>query len=151
MANIKHTIVRLTRTLPEVLVYYLLVLAVAGFLFAYFEDKSLFDSFWWACVTGLTIGYGDMVPATVGGKIVALFLMHIVPLVIIPLIIAHLLTDVMGDKDVFATEDQEQLKRDVDSIKKALGIEDAGDTPAAEAEEGDNAAISNEVAGASRR
>ncbi len=124
MADVKHTIVRLTRTLPEVLIYYVLVLAVSGLLFSYFEEKPLFDSLWWACVTGLTIGYGDMVPATLEGKIVALFLMHIVPLVIIPLIIAHLLTDVMGDTDVFPVEDQEKLKQDIAIIKKALGIDE---------------------------
>ena len=132
MRDIKHTIVRLTRTLPEVLVYYVIVLLVSGSFFSYFEEKPVFDSFWWACVTGLTIGYGDMVPVTLGGKIVALFLMHIVPLVIIPLIIAHLLTDVMDDTDVFTIEDQEQLKRDVASIKKALGIDEASDERVAE-------------------
>ena len=38
------------------------------------EDKvkGIWDGFWWAGVTMSTIGYGDLVPKTVGGRIVAL-------------------------------------------------------------------------------
>jgi len=127
--HLKHTISTLTRTFPEILLYYVVILAVTGSLFSYFEDKPLFDSFWWACVTGLTIGYGDMYPLTVGGKIDALVLMHIVPLVIIPLIITRLLTTVVEDKNVFTHEKQEQLERDIIVIKKALGIEETNASP----------------------
>jgi len=36
---------------------------------------SLFDSLWWSVSTFTTIGYGDMIPASVGGKIVAIITM----------------------------------------------------------------------------
>jgi voltage-gated potassium channel Kch len=56
--------------------------AIVGTLgFHYFESgtnpniDSLFDSFWWSIVTITTIGYGDVYPITVGGRLVALFLM----------------------------------------------------------------------------
>src|SRR5688572_17019978 len=36
---------------------------------------SLGDAMWWAAQTVTTIGYGDEVPATSGGRVVALFVM----------------------------------------------------------------------------
>lgn len=36
---------------------------------------TLWDSFWWAMVTVTTIGYGDIFPRTIGGRLIALFLM----------------------------------------------------------------------------
>jgi hypothetical protein len=74
-------------------------------------------------VTGLTIGYGDLYPVTVGGKIVAIGLMHLVPLVIVPLIVARLLITVIEDKNQFSHDEQEEMKNDIKLIKKALGLE----------------------------
>ena|SRR5688572_4900149 len=78
-----------------------------------------------ACVTGLTIGYGDLYPVTVSGKIVAIGLMHLVPLVIVPLIVARLLITVIEDKNQFSHDEQEEMKNDIKLIKKALGLEKA--------------------------
>lgn len=36
---------------------------------------SLGDAIWWACVTVFTVGYGDAVPVTLGGRIAAVLLM----------------------------------------------------------------------------
>ncbi|HMT09541.1 MAG TPA: potassium channel family protein [Pyrinomonadaceae bacterium] len=132
MANrrdaITKIITRATDSIFEILVYYVLTLVACALLFAYFEDKPIFESFWWACVTGLTIGYGDMYPATVGGKIVAIGLMHIVPLVIVPLIVTWFLTTVIEDKNRFSHDEQEALKADLEAIKAKLGIEDESST-----------------------
>lgn len=37
--------------------------------------NSLGDAFWWSIVTTSTVGYGDISPVTVGGRVIAAFLM----------------------------------------------------------------------------
>lgn len=122
-STITKIITRATDSIFEILIYYVFTLAASALLFAYFEDKPLFESFWWACVTGLTIGYGDLYPATVGGKIVAIVLMHIVPLIIVPLIVTWFLTTVIEDKNQFSHDEQEAIKNDIADIKRALNVE----------------------------
>lgn len=122
MEILRKKIARATDTFAEILAYYITIIVTAAFLFSYFEDKPLFDSFWWACVTGMTIGYGDLYPVTVGGKIVAIFVIHLTPLVIIPLIVARLLSNVIEDQHEFSHEEQEEMKNDIKAIKEALGL-----------------------------
>lgn len=35
------------------------------------EFKSVFDAFWWAVVTVFTVGYGDIIPTSVAGKLLS--------------------------------------------------------------------------------
>jgi voltage-gated potassium channel len=37
--------------------------------------QSIGDAAWWAATTVTTIGYGDVVPETIGGRVIAVFVM----------------------------------------------------------------------------
>lgn len=54
---------------------FVLVALTTGALFAMFEGYSLVDGLWWTVVTLTTVGYGDLSPATPGGRATAVVLM----------------------------------------------------------------------------
>lgn len=50
-------------------------LVIAAMLFSGFEGKNYSDSIWWAFTTASTTGFGDIVPVTMEGRLVGIFLM----------------------------------------------------------------------------
>jgi len=119
---IANRLVASTDTFKELTVLYFLVVVIAAVAFGYFEGKPFSDSLWWSFVTAMTVGYGDIVPVTAGGRIVGGLLMHVVPLFVIPLIIVRLVRTLVRDEHEFTHFEQEQIKADLAEIKVALGI-----------------------------
>jgi voltage-gated potassium channel len=68
----------LWRAIATVVSVALILVAVAGFLQRIVEPETFTSiglAYWWAVTTVTTVGYGDVVPETAGGRLVAAGLM----------------------------------------------------------------------------
>lgn len=49
-----------------------IILTVSSVGLTIFEGKSVIDALWWSIVTLTTVGYGDITPVTLGGRLIAI-------------------------------------------------------------------------------
>lgn len=88
--------------------------------------RSIPDSFWWALVTATTVGYGDNVPKSVGGKITAGFAM-IWSLCVLALpvgVVGSNFDQVWKDYDLAVQHERELRKTEASFVKKMVGSTD---------------------------
>lgn len=105
----KRSILWLSSSLWRVFGLYIISLVVCALLFAWLESRSFLDSIWWASVTSLTIGYGDIAPVTTAGRVMAMIFSHFWIFGIAPLVITNMLNVVCEDRNVFTDEEQKQV------------------------------------------
>lgn len=93
------------------------------------ENRSLGDGMWWAFMTFTTVGYGDQFPETVSGRISGILLVAAAVFLVVPTITAMVATRIIGNRDAFTHEEQEEVKGLLREIAKKHGIPAAGGRP----------------------
>ncbi len=107
---------------------------LCSILFEVFEegDNGPLGSFYWAITTATTVGYGDISPVTLPGRLVAMWLM-VSSLMLFAVVIGQITSALVQDPHMFSHAEQEELKDDTDDILQLacliaakLGIDNPG-------------------------
>jgi voltage-gated potassium channel len=101
------TILRAVRT---IVVVALVLVAVSGLLERLVEPETFTSiglAYWWAAMTVTTVGYGDIVPHTVAGRIIAVALM-LVGFSLIPLLASAIVSVLVSKRSLADRENAEE-------------------------------------------
>lgn len=83
------------------------------------DIKSFGDAVWWSLVTMATVGYGDYVPVTANGRIVAVGLM-VVGISLLGLVGASVASAVVTRIGGRAQEGQSEVKKDLEALRTEI-------------------------------
>jgi len=93
--------------------------------------QSIPQSFWWCIVTLTTVGYGDMYPYSVEGKIVGVLTM-LVGLIMLALPLSIIGTNFIEERNIMVEENKRRVEEE---RKAALGVAQVGEAEPVEEEE----------------
>ena len=115
----------MTRRLLTLIAFYVSCVLLAALIFDAAEGSDFPSSLWWACVTATTIGYGDLSPVTLTGRVVGVVLVHLTTLMVLPLLTAEIAARLIVDNDAFTHDEQEEIKAALRHIVARLDALDA--------------------------
>jgi len=122
-SSFSKTLVYIANRMWLILSIYVVSLLISATLFSFFEDKSFLDGLWWSAITALTVGYGDLSPATLSGRITGIFFGHFWIFGVIPMIICNIVSKIIEDKDKFTDAEQEWQESTLKKIAIAVKAE----------------------------
>ena len=114
---IKRWYIEISNNMYYCIILYAFTIAFASVTFMTVEDFDFHKAVWFSFITSLTIGYGDVSPATTLGKIFTIVFALQWILFIIPCFLVNMIDVARRDKDKFSHEEQEQLKKDIDTLR----------------------------------
>jgi voltage-gated potassium channel len=109
-----------TDTFKELAAIYLSLLLASALIYMNLEGRTFLESFYWAGTTATSTGYGDVIPKTAGGQVLAFILMHISIFGVAPLIIVRLVDQLNQNRDAFTNEEQVQILETIARIEEAV-------------------------------
>ncbi len=124
----KKLLIYIANRLWLIIGLYAVSLILGAVSFAVLEQKSLADGLWWATVTSLTIGYGDLTPVTPAGRIVGILFGHFWIFIVIPMIVANIIMHLVEDKHLFSDEEQRELMQRLKRIESRLTQQEQDNT-----------------------
>ena len=96
---------------------YAATIMISSATFMIVEGFDFNRAVWFSFITSLTIGYGDISPATTLGRVFTILFSIQWILFIIPCFLVNRITIVKRDDDKFSHEEQEHLKKDIDTLR----------------------------------
>ena len=121
MKSLSNLFVKVANSPRLLVITSLALLFLASISYSIVEKKNVIDSLWWALITSTTVGYGDMYPVSLGGRITAITLLLIMILFLVPMITASFASKLIVNRDAFTHDEQEEMKI---LLKKIVEIEE---------------------------